>query len=297
MKDPIILNIAGGAGKNIIASSVVGSIKKAYPDRPIYISSPHQSVWQNNPDIVEVFNYLEKKDFYAELIVKYPNSLAFFLEPYASEDYFLRRKSLAEIWCDLCKVSFTDEQPKLFFTEDELEATRRLLKVGEKPIFMIQTNGGGQGQAFPISWARDLPLPVAEEVCLAMKTKGYEVFQLRRPDQPALANATMLNLPFRQAMAAIQFSDKRLFIDSFAQHAAQAFGLKSVITWVSNPPEVFGYKNNINIISDVKPLPRHTPEAFLEEYNITGTLEESPYDTDILFDSKKIIEAILGTDA
>jgi len=132
---------------------------------------------------------------------------------------------------------------------------------------------------------------------MTMRQKGYEVFHLRRPDQPALQNATPLNLPFRQVLCAIQFSDKRLFIDSFAQHAAAAFNLPSVVTWVANSPKVFGYSINTNIVSEVKPLPRHNPEAFLDEYNITGNLEESPYDTDKLFDAQKLIEALLGTEA
>jgi hypothetical protein len=88
-------------------------------------------------------------------------------------------------------------------------------------------------------------------------------------------------------------SDKRLFIDSFAQHTAAAVGKPSVVCWIGNIPSQFGYEMHTNIIAHP---PTHKPElrhSLFSKYNISGNPTEFPYNHEgEIFDVQSIITAI-----
>ncbi|MFN9903853.1 MAG: hypothetical protein ACK55Z_34775, partial [bacterium] len=111
---------------------------------------------------------------------------------------------------------------------------------------VIQTNGGGENQPVKYSWMRDLPIKTAQDVVDYFAEK-YKIFHIRREDQFALNNTTPIHGDFRQLATLISISEKRLFIDSFAQHTAAAFNLPSVVCWIGNTPKQFGYETNTNI--------------------------------------------------
>ena len=53
---------------------------------------------------------------------------------------------------------------------------------------------------------------------------------------------------YRSIAILLQLSNKRLLIDSFAQHMAAALNVKSTVCWnPSTKPEIFGYKLHDNI--------------------------------------------------
>lgn len=294
-KNSLIFNISGGLGKNIIATAVVKALKKQHPSKDIIIVSPHRDAWLNNPNVKEIVSIVHPKDeqvFYAQNGLDSENSILK-LEPYSSEDYFYKRKNLAAIWCDLYDIPYKKEKPELFITDEETESAKKKInfKDGDK-IFIVQPSGGAPGQPYPISWARDLPLPIADEVCEKMKKAGYRVIHIRRKDQKPLKDTEWFELTARETFALIQLSNKRLLIDSFAQHAAAALNKPSVVTWVANSPKVFGYDIHTNILPEVKPSFRHTIDSFLEPYNIIGALHEYPYDTDRIYSVKKILEEL-----
>jgi len=90
-------------------------------------------------------------------------------------------------------------------------------------------------------------------------------------------------------------SSKRLFIDSFAQHVAAAFNLKSTVCWIANKPEVFGYDVHDNISSNQFTIKPETKNSFLTEFNIQGDLLEFPYKGEHeVFDEKAIIQSLKG---
>jgi hypothetical protein len=291
----IIFNIAGGLGKNIAATAVVDAIKKKYPERDIIITSFYRDAWVHNKnvkDIVSIMTPQQDAQFYKDHIENSDN-LVFRLEPYSSEDYFYRRKSLAEIWCDLYDVPFNNETPSLHVLDTEiLSAENKINKKPDEKIFLIQTSGGAPNQPYPVSWARDLPFSIAEEVCLEMKNRGYRVIHLRRRDQRNLQNAEWFDLTMREVFALISKSQKRLFIDSFAEHAAAALGKPSVVTWVGNDPRVFSHPIHTNLLPEIEAGFRHKIDSFLEPYNITGALHEYPYATDRIYSVKKILDAL-----
>lgn len=93
-------------------------------------------------------------------------------------------------------------------------------------------------------------------------------------------------------MCLIAYSKRRLFIDSFPQHAAAALSLPSVVTWVSNSPDMFGYSLHKNIVAKAPTAFRHYPDSYLEKIDITGNFTQDPYDSDPPFSSEEILKAL-----
>jgi len=293
-KQTFIFNIAGGLGKNIMATAVVASIKKHHPESDIIVTSPWQVVWLNNPHVSKSLSLEEVPNFYEEYL-KDKNCTMLRLEPYSAQDYFFRRKNLIEVWCDLCKVPYDGELPQLYFTDKEMEIIKEKIFADpedKRPLFFIQPSGGPSNQQYPISWARDLPISIAEEVVAAMNEKGYRTIHLRRADQIALAGTEWISFNLREAMGAVKFSDKRLFVDSFGAHAAAAWKLPSVVPWIVNSPTVFGYEMHTNIFPIAKEVFRHRIDSYLEAYDIGGKWHEHPYESDKIFDSKIIVHRL-----
>ena len=302
-----LLIIAGGIGKNILATAVVASFKKAKPDANLVIMTAHPIAWQGNPEIKAVYDLNNPPPLYQE-VLGHKKWTIFRHDPYLTEDFLYRRAHLIDIWCKLLGVPVSTRQPKVFVTQEETERAEKLLAESviseslesgkgappiKKPVFLIQTSGGAPNQKFPISWARDLPLTTAQKVVDAMNKKGYQTYQIRNINQPALENVTWLNATTREIMAVLPFSDKRLFIDSLPQHAAAALGLPSVVTWIINSPKMFGYPLHHNIEANVDASFRHYPMSYLEKFDITGAIEQCPFDTTEIFDVEAILKTLL----
>lgn len=301
----ILFNIQGGAGKNILATAVVESVKAAYPNADIIVCTAWGAIWHNNPHILKTLDTTKESDLYAKYIHKH-STLLMFMDPYNDTKFLYRKEHCIETWCRLCAVSCTTLTPRLYFTEDETQAVRKKFfddfpeTERAKPLFFIQSSGGAANQPYPISWARDLPQHTAQGVVDAMNARGYRTFHLRRSDQLPLKDTFWLNLTLREALCALQFSDKRLFVDSVAAHGAAALGLPSTVTWVVNSPKVFGYDIHTNcevLDTDTTATEfRHSPEAYLDAYNILGVWSEHPFADDKQFDTNTLVEYILANE-
>lgn len=299
-----IFNISGGVGKNIMATAVVEAIKKKYLDGKIIVTTPWTIAWENNPHIERAVS-LEKAPLFYKEFIRDRDCEILRLDPYNADDFLHRRKSLTSIWCDLCEVPYSGELPGLYFTNAELEAIRK--KIYEpaihstnkepvdpnKPLFFIQPSGGAPNQPYPISWSRDLPIATVEKIVSNMNAAGYRTIHLRRENQIAIPGAEWINFTLREAMGAVKFSHKRLFVDSFGAHAAAAWRLSSVVPWVTNTPVVFGYEMHQNILPDAKEVFRHRMDSYLDAYDIVGRWHEHPYETDQIFDADKITNLLL----
>lgn len=285
--DKIIFMISGGIGKNVMATAMIQATKKAYPKKNIIVITAWPEAWLHNPHVSKIINFVREKDFFKN--INKENFVFLGHDPYFDQNFIYRKKHLIEIWCEMYEIPYHNEQPQLYFTDSEKEDVKNRLPV-DKPLFFIQTSGGALNQDFPISWMRDMPLNIAQEIVNEMVNLGFRAIHLRREDQYSLKKAERLDFDLREAMCAIEFSEKRLFIDSFAQHAAAALNKPSVVTWVGNKPEIFGYKIHKNLLPKEASKFRHQIDSYLEPYNITGMIHECPYDTDDLFDKKEILE-------
>lgn len=287
MEKYLILQIEGGIGKNIVATSVVRAISNQYLDRKIVILTAHIDIWMCNPRIYKVLEFGKTPYFYQDFINK-KDTILMLQDPYRCQDYIYKRKHLSEIWCDMYGIKWDGEKPELYFTNIEYDFLQTLLNK-ERPIFLIQSFGGSEQQGHKYSWARDIPPKVAQSVVDEM-SKNYRVIQVRRPDQLALNNCESLSLNPRQLSLSIMMSDKRLFIDSFMQHAAASLELESTVIWIANDSNVLGYKVNKNISIEFKS--GDLRNSMYEAHDILGDpihLANVPND---MFDVNKILETL-----
>ncbi len=286
-----IFHIEGGIGKNILATAVVSSLKKADPDRNIVVVSAWPQVWFNNPNIYQIYPFGQTANFYKNYIYKKDVKI-YRLEPYHTQDYVLNKKHLINIWCDLCDVTWDGSSPKLYFSPLEIEYLKlKMLQNVQKPIFLLHTNGGAAGSR-PYSWYRDLPYQNSLDIVNYFRN-DYHIYQLGYDGQDLIEGCHRLTLDTREILGSVIVSQKRLLIDSFSQHASAALGIKSVVCWIGNSPSVLGYTSNINIKPNVEPVYDTYHSSYLEDFDIGGHPVQFPYDRLKIFDSQEIINRLL----
>ena len=287
-----IFHIEGGIGKNILATAVVSSLKEYFPDRKIIVITAWEEVWLNNPDVYQVYLLGQVSNFYKNFILNKDVKIYRF-DPYQAEDYILKKKHLIEVWCDLIKVKYNGSQPKLYFSPLETEFLKIKMRTNvSKPIMIIHTNGGYNNNR-PYSWYRDIPTQNAKEVVDYFKN-DYHIYQIGYETQPLIEGCNKLILNKREILGSLMVSRKRLLIDSFSQHASAALGIKSVVCWIGNNPDILGYNTNINITPCVEPVYDTYHYSYLNDFDIIGDPIQFPYDRLKLFDSQEIISKLIS---
>lgn len=283
----IVFQIEGGIGKNVVATSVVRSISKTFPDRKIVIVTAYPDIWECNPRIFRIFQFGQTSYFY-ENFINEKDTILFLQEPYRHQDYIFKRKHITQVWCELCGVEWDGDIPELYFTKLESDFVSTLINK-DRPIFMIHPFGGSENQSHKYSWARDMPPALAQDVADHM-SKDYRVIQIKRPDQISLKNVEYLSLNARQLALSLLESDKRFFIDSYMQHAAASFGLPSNVIWIANTPKTLGYSIHNNIECDFES--GSLRNSMYEPYDILGDPIQLATPPSVLVDSEKIIKLL-----
>jgi hypothetical protein len=285
-----ILHTEGGHGKQVMATAVVRAIKKAYPDYKIVVVTAWDGPFFYNPDVFRFYTFGQMQYFFADFIR--PTTKVFRQEVYFSEDHILQRKHLTKSWCDMYGIPHDGNKPKIYLNAREIEIARDKIKPDNRPIMLLQTHGGApNGQYSKKSWFRDMPVEIAQKL-VNYFSKSYRILHIKSPEQPVLQGVEMLNLPYRELYAVFPLSTKRLFIDSFSQHVAAALDLQSTVVWIGNKPSVFGYEENINVLPNAQYINELNKFSYLEQFDISGQIQQFPYDTINLFDINKIIEAV-----
>jgi len=284
----IIVESTGGHGKQIQASAVIRAIKKQYPSYKIVWVLSWDAPAFYNPNVFRFYNQSElryfKDDFLNEdtIIMKH--------NPYDSTNHILRKEHLTETWCKLFNVEYDGYKPDLYLNPRELEIAKDKIKPDGRPIMILQSHGGSNQQYSKKSWYRDMPIEIAQKL-VNYYSKTYRILHIKTPEQPILQGVEPLTLPLRELYAVLPLSTKRLLIDSFAQHACAALGLQSTVLWIGNSPKVFGYPEHINIFPNANIARKFDRYVYLNE-DISGQIQEFPYDTINVFDINEIIAAV-----
>lgn len=285
----IIFQINGGIGKCVSATAVCEVIKKQYPNSKLIVISGYADVFLNNPYVDRSYNYGGMSYFYEEYVDN-KELMVFAHDPYLEVNHIQSKEHLIETWCKLFGLEYNNEQPKIFLTDRERKFFTNKY-VSDKPTLLIQTNGGIPND-MKYSWARDIPTKVTQAIINTFRT-DYNVVHLKREDQIGFENTFSVTDGFRALAVLIENSDKRLFMDSFAQHTAAAMNKPSTVCWIANSPIVFGYKLHDNIISNPYTVKPELRNSFLSKFNISGDLIEFPYNNeDEIFNIGEIIESI-----
>lgn len=287
----IIFTIQGGLGKSIIATAVCKAIKKKYQNDNLIVVTGYPEVFSNLQFVDMVFAFGEESYFYSKYIED-KEVLIFNTDPYSYTPNILNQEHIIKTWCNAYGLDFNGETIEIALNSREVSFYTNKY-ASEKPIMVIQTNGGAAQQEAKYSWARDIPNAITQQVINEFH-KEYKIYHIKREDQLSFENTTPLMDKFKAVASVIYMSKKRLFMDSFAQHTAAALGLKSTVLWIANKPEVFGYEQHMNIKANPETIKPDLRGSFLQKYQITGALNEFPYrDENEIFNIDQILESIV----
>ncbi|MDB4378181.1 hypothetical protein N9Z41_00275 [bacterium] len=286
----VIFQIDGGLGKSIMATAMTKVIRKRYKNAHIIVVTAYPDVFLNNPHINECFRIEQMGGAYLKY-VKDQDCKLLTEDPYRNTSFLTEKEHLFKTWCKIYGLHYNNEQPELYLTQPEIEYFKPFYNT-EKPIFVIQPNGGPQGQGFQYSWTRDIPNPTVNEIIQHYK-EDYTIVHIKREDQYKYPDTLHALDGFRSIAILLQLSSKRLLIDSFGQHLATAMGVKSTVCWVTTSPKVFGYKLHDNIEANPFTKEPQIQNSVYQPFNLTQDISSIPYnDLREVFDINKIIESI-----
>ena len=288
----IIFGIDGGVGKSIMATAIIKVIKKKYPQSYLVVISGHPDVFLHNPYVNRCVKGDSQTPIYKEYI-KDQNSKIFVANPYHTNDYFLHKKHLFEIWCEMYGLTYKGETPEIFLTQSEIQYYQPYYK-SDKPLLVLHTNGGGSGQAQQYSWARDLPAPLVNAIIEYFK-KDYTICHIKHRGQPSYPHTLAATDDYRSIAILLLNSNKRLLIDSFPQHLCAALQLPAVVGWVTTHPTVFGYDMHHNILANpftISPLYNHMD---YQAFGLFEDIKNIPYKKlEDIFEPETFIKNILS---
>jgi len=286
----IVFHSEGGHGKQCMGTAVIRAIKKQFPDRKIIVVTSWDAPFFYNPNVWRFYNFNQLQYFYDDYIKE--DTKIFRHEVYHSEDHIMQRKHLTKSWCDMYGIEYDGYKPELYINPREIEIAKDKIKPDGRPIMLLQTHGGSpQSQYSKKSWFRDMPIEIAQKIVNHFN-KRYRILHIKTPDQPILQGVEPITLPHRELYAVFLLSQKRLFIDSFSQHIAAALNLQSTVVWIGNKPEVFGYPEHLNILPKANYIRELNKYSYLEQFDISGQIQQFPFDSVNVFDIDEIIESV-----
>ena len=290
----LVWHIEGGLGKNIAATSLISSIKKKYDDRKLIMVASYPEIFLNFPDIERVYPTGNTPYFYQDYIED-KDTLVFRHEGYFQNGHIKKEQHLIKSWCELLDIEYTGQTPVLLPNLVQQRMTIQWQR--EKPIMLIQTNGGPLDDNRIYNWTRDMPMGIASLI-VDQYSKDYHIIQICRNANEAIpgTEAIYQSLSNFELITTLAVSQKRVLIDSSLQHAAAALNLPSTVLWVGTSPKMFGYDLHSNIIANP---PKYKPKlinSYLFDYSFEGIPTQCPYDNVLeMFDLEKLNESIKNT--
>ena len=286
----IIFQIDGGLGKSIMATAMVQVIKKRYKNSNLIVVTAYPDVFLNNPNVNECFRFEQMNGAYLKYI-KDKDCKLFVDEPYRNTGFLTEKEHLFETWCKIYGLKYNNEQPRIYLTQPELEYFKPFYKT-DKPIMVIQPNGGPEQQGYKYAWTRDIPQITVNSLIQHYKDK-YSIIHIRRQDQYEYADTFSALDGYRSIAVLLTLSEKRILMDSFSQHLAAALGKKSTICWVTTNPKVFGYKLHDNILANKFTKEPNFQNAGYQPFNLSEDISTIPYNKfEEVFDINKIVKSI-----
>ena len=273
----IIFQINGGIGKCILSTSMLPGIKSIYPNSQLIVMSGYPEVFLNNTLVDRSFAFGQAQYFYQDFIEN-KEFRVFAHDPYLQTEHLMQNEHLSHTWSRMFGLPIPEDiYPQLFLTDREKQFFSQKF-ISDKPILLLQTNGGAMQQELKYSWARDIPFDIAQLI-VKNYSEQYHIFQVTRPDSQKLEGVEVIDRPLSnmELFAILAEAQKRVLIDSCLQHAAAAFKLPSTVLWIGTSPNVFGYNIHKNIIANPPNNNLKLIDSYMFDYALDGILHECPY--------------------
>jgi hypothetical protein len=287
----LIWHIEGGLGKNIAATSLIQDLSQKYADRKLILVVSYPEIFLNNPFVHRVYRVGSTQYFYDDFI-RDKDTLIFRQEPYHQSGHITQNKHVIANWCDILSIEYKFQIPQ--FYPNAIQKTMVTAYNRQKPIMLIQTNGGGLNSNIGYSWTRDMPFHIAHAIT-EKYSQDYHIIQITKPNSQLIPNVehiTHQTSNFEQ-LSILAASQKRILIDSFLQHAAAGMGLPSTVLWIGTSPNNYGYKIHKNIVANEPKGSNKMIDSYIFEYQFDGAVHECPYnDLSEIFNINEILNSI-----
>ena len=287
----IIFQIEGGLGKSILGTAIVKVIRRHYEDANIIVVTHYPEVFLNNPYTYKVYHFNNINGFYLKYIKDYECKI-FIEDPYKHSNFLINKSvSILKTWCELFNLNYLGELPQIYITQPEADYFVPYYKT-EKPIFVIQPNGGPAGLGYSYTWTRDIPEPTILDIINHYKN-DYAIIHVKREDQKTYPDTFQALDNYRSIAVLFYLSKKRLLIDSFSQHLAASLNLKSTVCWVATKPEIFGYEMHDNIKANSFTKEPVIKDKAYQPFELSENIHSIPYNNlKEIFNINHIIESI-----
>ena len=213
-------------------------------------------------------------------------------EAYYETNHILRRKHLIDNWCQLMDLDYDGQIPEITFNFVQKRNSFKWQR--QKPILVIQTNGGPLTSETEYSWTRDLPFQVSTSIAEKYK-ETHHIIQICKPNSKKIEGVEVIDneMSSMELFGLLLHSDIRILIDSCLQHAAAGLNLPSTVFWVGTSPKNFGYVMHNNIVANPPSGDVKLINSYLFDYAFDGIVHECPYMTlEEIFDIPKILELV-----
>ncbi len=292
----IIIPIAGGIGKCIAGTAFVKAVKKQYPESKIIVSSPYPSVFKHHPDISETILIDAERNSIFSKYCKDKEFKVFIMDPFLHNEFITETNHIIPIWCKSNDIEYNGEKPEIFLTDNEKEYYSNFFMFDrlEKPILAMQVSGGSIAPNIQpgYNWARDLPQETVVKIIEEYRDY-YTIINIKREDQQGYNDTIECNSNVRSIAYLLLNAEKRLFIDSFAQHMAAALNLPSTVCWITTNPTVFGYDIHDNVIANPHNVDFVTETPTYSRYELNESIVDLPWEkTEDIFDVNKIFQSL-----
>lgn len=213
----LVWHIEGGLGKNIASTALLSSIKEKYIDRKVIMTVSHPEVFVNNPNIYRVYSLGNIPYFYQDYIED-KDVLVFRQEGYFQTGHITKEKHLINNWCDILGLEYKKQIPVINFNLVQ----KRMVNLWrrDRPVMLIQSNGGPMEDSKVYSWTRDMPPMLVHKIVERYKDE-YHIVQVCRNKEEVINGVDesyyqpMSNFELFTLLAA---TNKRVLIDSCLQH-------------------------------------------------------------------------------
>lgn len=284
--DAILFTVSGGIGRNIQATAVVRSIKKAYPDKKLSIITGYPDIFLKSPYVHKVCN-LGSPVLVYDTFFQEKKTILINVEPYQHFDYIYKKKHFVECWCEQIGVPCDGIYPEIFFTDNEKRMAEIQVTAYEKDFVLCQFVGGkiptNESEREKIisefgMYKRSLPEKVQQGIVDELIKKGFTVGVVCDKAQFCPSMALRINQPIRAIVSLLPYVAEVIAIDSFLQHATACYKKKSLVIWGGTSPKVLGYENNVNLTKEACDTPFcHRPNSYLWDFESNGFSWDCPH--------------------
>lgn len=240
-----ILEMTGGIGKHIMASSFIKWLNEKYPDSKISIISAYPEIFEYNPRIFR--NLRLGQPYLFEDYIKGRDLRRG--EPYGMIEYYRseNKMHLNKVWPKAYGFNEYIDNPEmeLYLTQGE-EMDGKIFNEQNPNLLTLQAFGGLPPGAMYSkekidSSQRDMPYEFACKIVAMFLQRGFRILQIRNAGERPLPNTIQLQLPFRNVLPISKYSMGHIGIDSSMMHGAAVFKKPQLIFWGNTHKDNLGY--------------------------------------------------------